>query len=765
MDIFRWIEDLCEDLEEAGQHRLVELIHRIPEELHENHAERVEAMLPEALAAARAMQHPWLEVFFRHWGLQNRMRNLAEGEKALPEAVSLLEFAHRDQTQQCPQSVCVTQDIAICYSNVDGPGWVPERLAVSEETLARIEPSRNCYDCISREYALALMDDGRAEQAIGYLEQQAGRMRSDGGEPGVAYREVQARALFCAGRYEQTLEALAAIEEAELPDDDDGDRLSRAIFRALTLARLGRLDEAWEALPPYGPTVVPLLYPNWSEAVALVVTERTEFNTWELGRLLASMVAHMDRVGTHRRCIELALRHGRLAVARGALWSAQRALEIARRHLPALRADLGASAQVQAFAAELEAARSQQTALEQMPAEAVYEHVRANPDPDPERDIGLLLAAAAERPDDGPLAGLLASAMLACGAEDEALAQLWDFVRRQPQSEESPASQLLERLLDSPEAEAEVARLAALVEPARPLFAHWCRAQLAYRFQRWDEVGRQVQALLELAPDAQGARRLWGRAAMAAQDFALATRLRSQLVAQSEEPGGDDWDLMAAATAAGDWATVRASAARLGLELSDSEGPVRESWGWLRLRYQRDGETYDCIARRTGPVTAEVATVMAPDQVQHVYDEVLFEAAALEEPPQDEQEREYWLAPFAVLHTLRRADYRSWFIDGAHPGPERLEALREALEAQRWALWVRSGDAYQVTDPRAPEGDTLPGLYALVASPPEAAPAEVDRRLRELTAEWEHPMCWLHLAGEAGVERGPHEAIIQSYGL
>ncbi|MBT2745329.1 MULTISPECIES: hypothetical protein [unclassified Lysobacter] len=763
MDIFDWIEDLSDELREAGQYRVVELINRIPHELHDNHPERVEAMLPEALAAARALQNPWLEVFFRHWGLQNRMRNLAEGEKALPEAVSLLEFAHRDETQQCPQSVCVTQDIAICYGNVDGPGWVPERLALSEETLARIEPSRNCYDCISREYALALMDGGRADEAVTYLQAQARNMLRDGGEPGVAYRETQAGALFRAGRCEQALAELEAIEEEELHDDDDGDRLSRATFRALILARLGRIDEAWDALPPYGPTVVPLLYPHWSEAVALIAAARPEHNHWRLGRLLATMVSHMDRVGAHRRCIELALRHGELALLRKAGWTARRALAIARRHLPSLRSDLGASELIAAFAARVDALDT--AAAPRLPAEAVYEHVRDDEGSDPEQDIELLLAAYRERPDDGPLAGLLGSAMIACGAREDAIAHLWEFVRRHPQSEDAPASQLLEQWLEQGDAEAEIGRLAALVEPARPAFAHWCRAQLAFAHERWNEVGEHVERLLSHVPDANGARRLWARAAMANRDFDRAVGLYAALAEQSEEPGGDDWDLMSAASAAGDWPAVRRSAARLGMQLSSEDGPVRESWGWLRLRYEHDGESYDCLGRRTGPVTAEVVAVAAPGRPQHVRDEVVFDAAPLEQAPEDEAEREHWLTPFRVLHTRHRADYRSWYVDGAHPGESAFEAMREALEAQQWSVWVRSGDDYRVRDPKQDEYADLPGLYFFLATPPQVAPSQVDLRLLELTAGWEHPLSWLQLAEQAGADTDRHEAIVEAYGL
>lgn len=355
--------------------------------------------------------------------------------------------------------------------------------------------------------------------------------------------------------------------------------------------------------------------------------------------------------------------------------------------------------------------------------------------------------------------------MLACGAREEALAHLWDFVGRHPGSEESPAGQLLEQLLDDADAGAQIERLAALLQPVREPFAHWCRAQLAYRQSRWREVGGHVQRLLAADPDARGANRLWARAAMEEQDFAQAAQLYAALAEQAEQPGGDDWDLMSAASAAGDWDAVRRSAARLGMELSGNEGPVRESWGWVRVRYERDGESYDCLARRTGPVTAQVTTVAPPGRPQHVRDEVVFDAAPLEPAPEDEAERERWLAPFRVVHTAHRADYRSWFVDGAHPGEAAFEALCEAVEAQEWSLWVRSSDDYRVRDPNTGEDEALPGVYFFLATPPQSAPADVDRRLHELTAGWEHPLSWPQLAEQAGADVSRHEAVIEAYGL
>ncbi|REM95695.1 hypothetical protein DSI35_28675, partial [Mycobacterium tuberculosis] len=76
-------------------------------------------------------------------------------------------------TLDCPQSICVTQDLAACYGNIDGPGWVPERIEVCDETLGRIDPSWACFQCLSCEKADALLDDGRGQDALDYLQVQA----------------------------------------------------------------------------------------------------------------------------------------------------------------------------------------------------------------------------------------------------------------------------------------------------------------------------------------------------------------------------------------------------------------------------------------------------------------------------------------------------------------------------------------------------------------------------------------------------------------
>ena len=151
MDIWNWVEKLQGDLRQAGQAQNAHLLNRLADEVSELQIDRVDALLPEARALGKALDNPWVDVYVGHWALRNRVGNRVEGESALGEAVALFERAHREDTLECPQSICVTQDLAACYGNIDGPGWVPERIEVCDETLGRIDPSWACFQCLSCE--------------------------------------------------------------------------------------------------------------------------------------------------------------------------------------------------------------------------------------------------------------------------------------------------------------------------------------------------------------------------------------------------------------------------------------------------------------------------------------------------------------------------------------------------------------------------------------------------------------------------------------
>src|SRR5215470_6884973 len=107
MDIWAWLRDAESDLRKSGHARLADLVDELPTACCDGNHERVESMVPEALALARAVKHPWLEVFLRHWLLQSRVLHRHDVSRdTLTQAVSLLELSSRPEARECPQSVC-----------------------------------------------------------------------------------------------------------------------------------------------------------------------------------------------------------------------------------------------------------------------------------------------------------------------------------------------------------------------------------------------------------------------------------------------------------------------------------------------------------------------------------------------------------------------------------------------------------------------------------------------------------------------------------
>ena len=761
MDIWAWVSTLQKDLREAGQGRIADLMDSIPDDTFSSRPELVAAALPEAVAAARALKNPWLEVFFRHWGLNSRLSNLGEGETALSEAVSLIEFAHREGPMDCPQSVCVTQDIAVCYGNIDGPGWAPDILAVCEETLARINPSWPCFSCISREYAEALLDSGRAAQAVEFLERQAQSMLNEGDSLDPGYQAIQARADWLAGDADRALLRLSEIDRQEEAEGGvDPQRLrSRSILRAMIFAGRGELEAAQQVFPSWSASE-PGFFAPWALAACQLAQQVPSRNTWHLGRQLQASLAYIARVGAHHDAVKLATQHADLALRRGATWTARSALAIAQAHLPKLRLqDLLAPA-----VADLADRLRDVPASPRLPVPAaeLTEYLQQQEASDPEKDVEWLLAACMERPDDAELAEFAAAALCACGAADEACAHLWQFCEAHPLVD-SPIYRLMTLWLER-NAYDELNRLIRLVSPHNPQAALWIQAQVAFQKRQWASVAEHLSAYVESQPDALVARRLWAQAALNQGDLVTALRLRKEIVAQQEGPSDDHLELLTAASACQDWVTVREICTAMGVRLQTDSGPVEESWGVAYLRFDDNGQARDVFALRTGPVTARVLSPSYAPAPQRLGDWVAFDAAVLEPVPEDAEEREQFVPTFRAVYTLEQGGYtESCFVGCASPGAAALRDLSEALSIRGWHYWVTSGEDYWVTDPQT--GAPLAGLTFAVTAPQPVSAEEVDQALRALTAGWPHPACWPRFAERAALPLDAHREVAQAYGL
>lgn len=764
MNIWNWVEKLQNDLAEAGQVHSAELIDRLSSEVVDMKPEQADALLPEAKALCKTLENPWLEVFVGHWEMRNRIGNKAEGEKALADAVALFEFAHRKETIDCPQSVCVTQDLAACYANIDGPGWVSERIEVCDETLARIDPSWNCFQCLSNEKADALLDAARPQDALIYLQAQQECIEAAGEEVGDSILEIQNKTLIALGRYDEALERIAAQEAAAEGMEWRNVSQPRTLLKALALAGLERDEEVWETLPPL-PELTIGDHLGWWQAAYPVLRRQGERNTWQLASQLQRALDHYADSGSYRTLIELAEYGIRLAMQRGAAWTARRYLEQARKHLSKLRQDLGASALLATLAAAIDALPNQNDLP--VAAENLLEHLAAqaaeNVSRSPEKEAQWLLLAVRQRPEDSELREQAAAALEACGAQGEAIALLWEYIETHTTREENLAYVLLGALMNKGD-EAGVLRLAKLYETSAPLTASWSLARLASSRDDWPAAERHCSELLAKSPASNGARRLHAYSLLQQRRFAEAAESYLKLYDSTEQDKSVLWDYMIAATAGEDWEGVREAAKQLEIELSSGAGPIEEEWGTVIIRYIEDGEAVDYFALRSGPVSARILENARGNSPQHVADWVVFDAEPVCPLPEDEEERENFIRTFRHVHTLQRGGFgKGWLADGAYPGDDCFENLRDQLVSRGWNVWIHSGSDYQVHDSSA--ALDLPGIYFTVAAPDAVPAMEIHRALSAATQDWQHPLCWLHLAEHCASDPAQHLAIIERYQL
>ncbi|MCR9141640.1 MAG: tetratricopeptide repeat protein [bacterium] len=173
MNVWQWIVDYSEELGDQGEYGLARDVVEIGHHAVEDRFADADAAFARILTHARHSEHKWLEVFARHWNMQSRSYDRGDCRENLNDAIALLEFASRDDTRDCPQSICVVQDLCRSFDELDGPGYAEERLAVTGETLDRISPAWNCWGCISRERASALEDLNRFEESLAFLQEQA----------------------------------------------------------------------------------------------------------------------------------------------------------------------------------------------------------------------------------------------------------------------------------------------------------------------------------------------------------------------------------------------------------------------------------------------------------------------------------------------------------------------------------------------------------------------------------------------------------------
>lgn len=756
VDIWAWVGDTQRQLHEAGNTGLAMAIGDVPAQALEGRYSQLDVLAPAIAQQAENLELPWLEFYARYWHLIGRVGDRAQGAVAMADAETLVELAARENVRDCPAAPGAAVALAVVQANTDGPGYAAERLAALG--AIGVGPDSPAFSAVAEQYAAALVDAGRAAEAVTHAESAVARLGEAGREASWELAAVSARALLAEGRAEDALTALD-VATGFKPDDPVAKPHREGVLRALVLATLDRMQESVDALPDLD--VVgdhPRDWVEWTRAIRSLAGSGRITNTWQLGRVLKQWIDYFAMMGGYHARVELALLAGDLAVTRQGVWQARLLADVAESAAGELRAPGDVAERIAALRAAADAvvepdAPGPETEL------VGYFDAADGFNADPERWVGWLTPlsgrdVAATRRHTTTL-GFLGYPARGADIYWTMLVESGDLETADPQD----VSYLVGLLIEARQDE----RLEQMARRLPDAQRHLALGRLHRARERWEQAATEGEAAVAAGAGVE-ASRLWATAVQQGGDnLKGAAILRDILDAEAIEPE-DVWRMITMATVAEDWETVRAGTTKLGMPLRSAEGPIEEEMGLVRIILPApDGSQRAVIGLRTGPATARLAIPQPPGMEYNAGDLVVFDPQLLEPLPEGKEEQESFIPPFGAVSILRPGGYTSWFFDGAAPSEAEWAEFNEVMAERGWPMWVYSDDDYTVTHPTS--GERLPGVFGWIAVPPEATPVEVDAVLDDATERWVHPLAWLDLAKTVDVEVERHERIVKEYGL
>lgn len=764
MNIWDWVVRLEDDLEASGQEQASRLIEQAPLAVLNLAIDKADQLVADGIDISQQLNNTWLEVFFKHWGMRNRIGNKAEGATALNEITELFKLTQQDEAITCPQTICVVRDLVNCYANMDGQAWIAERKQLCIDAFARIDASWASFQCLSCEYAKALLDEQKPDEALQFLRQQKDHVVAVVATPDDALSLLEANLLLSLDR---ASEALAIIDR--LPNEEGYliNEQAKQIIKVHALALLNQADEAWQLLPSWN-DLAPRFYVPWVMAVKALIIKDPEKNVWALGSAVKATLDYLVAVGSYQHSIEVAQLQVELALARGAVDSAKIALAIANDILPQLKEPTQACAIFAELATEI-AERDIPVTLPVEPNELLswLDSQKDGIGSNPEQALPLLRLAHKALPEDQALVEATSSALHACHQINEARAVLWQYVEHNPQAESTLPYYLLSFLVNNKQFD-EIDRLAAYYQTTQPNIALWCLTQQAYCREQFEQAKALCLQLLERVPTHQDCLRVLVAIAVKQEDFVTAEKYQQLLVntLNNEDLQSALWSLLTYSTINLNWSVARDVAKQLELPLQSTQGAIEEDWGWIRVEVEEEGEVLSYLARCTGPVTAVIKEPAKPHKIQRIDDWVVYDFAQLAPVPETEEGLKHFIPVYRVIKTLRKGHFgKTWLVDGVYPGDEAFRALEQFVNKQGWRLWVNSSATYQLTDQFDLDEEALAGVFFSIAAPDHVPPQEIHQLLTTVVDNWEYPVHWLSLAKEVAADLAPHYEVMRRYNL
>jgi len=750
MDIWRWIHGREEALREDGHDELADHIYDISNHAVNDRFDLVDQVYHAALPMCRALDDKWLEVYFRHWRLQAHVLKNYDAKGHLNEAISLLEFSHGEDTKACPQRICAVQDLASCYGIKDGPGFAQERISVCRETLAQIDGSWPCYECVSSELLDALIDKKDFEQAeieLDLINAEISKFQKSADD-----ELVLTRTRMLLGKRKLSA-AWNIIKDAKNPEGGEGFIRHVELLKALTLCHMERWEEAQTTCLPFENIVLAATYyGDWTKIQILLARQGMVDNNRDLRYKFHSLADKLIRKDATRVAFEVCERLIELCVAAGEKRRADHVIETMTSLIEGLHRDLGASAtlaNLRRSVAEIEPTLAEETFDT---VEEVLEYTFIT-----ETEEFVAISNALKKwPDEGRLYARKSDLFQSHFQKEEA----YDFLEFAYQEHRGSAALesrygsafLAKHGFEAYQAEFPIEQLNGLSNGAI-----WNRGFKYVRHYETRDPEKTLGVLKTIEGHWPEDLSLLGRIArqeIELKNYDSAISYRRKQISLAPDDNNHKWDLLIAGTLKQDIALIKEMAIPLNFELDEDGRYLAENKPRMRLQWKmRNGliEIYHAV--RLGPALARITSICRITDEHQLYgQEVVFDPAPLNKLDQEDDEGyvcdvdgNYSLLYPPPLLTLKDPAYKTYTADGFHPGEMALKDLSNKIEAAGFIYHQWSTDTYKLKwmENKTERTDPAIYIYFLIPAGEEDRLSEI---LNEFSRSLEHPLVWIELA-------------------
>jgi len=774
MNIWSWVDPKLTNLRQRGENRLAELMDSIPSATVNDEHQKVDAYFAEGVALARQANEPWAELFIRHWYLQSQVLHRHNAKGLLNEAIELLDFSHQEETNECPQRICVVQDLAATYGILDGPGYSEERISVANEALASIDGSWPCYECVGTELAEAQFDAGNNELALQTIDSLKAEILKKTGELDPSdFCFLKSNILLKMGKID---EAVEAVEDKVNHGGGSVFHRRKALHLAKLYAHQKRYDLSRAKLLTFSEIQPSQTYfEDWCETQYLYVCADEVPVTIELLKQLFSICRAMVVNGANRMALRMYSQLCEISFIGNFIFSMTVAVEEMESILPELKMDLGAAELISSLHEKCKKStthviskysyknESDISSIEfKSPEEATLCYREAQKKFPESIFVAIELIKLYDLQNEFSRGLTLVKSVRGKFTKDQTVNYYYWHFTLQVEGPDKLMELLSDADLDLTDERTKLDRLWLLARSTKDSDKSQCVEYL--------------KEFLELKPGNTTVINMQAGLYMALAEYTNAIACWKSLIELDPTNNNLNWDLMVPASILGEWRTVRQAANRVGIEMEISNQPIDMEMGGIRLQFKDEYDNLqEFYAKRTGPVSAIVTQINNQHEMQRYHTEVVFDAAPLNQmdektedgDPCDSEGNRYFL--YNVVSITTMPEHHIITIDGVHPGNQFVSNLAKYLHNIKGVLSERSSDEYVIEYDPMNDGKILelPGWFSYILVPTKSNLGSLHDFLTEETINLEHPLIWPDLLEKLSLhdELERHLEIEERYGL